>query len=152
MESISKRFSSFVTGTCFLTKSIFSAKDARRTYQRDDAEEKDFITIDTRSYRHATAPSEADSTATSNKRAAPTATARELVKARSTSRHRTGRDLLPYAGYVVGYVYKSSWFPGVPTTLDGGVRLRPTHAHQWRRCLSVTNIRSERAEPCCFAR
>jgi len=24
----------------------------------------------------------------------------------------------------------SSWFPGVPTTLDGGVRLRPTRAHK----------------------
>jgi len=48
---------------CSLTKSIFSAKDARRMLQKDDAEEKDFITVNTRSHQHAIAPSEVDSTA-----------------------------------------------------------------------------------------
>ena len=32
-----------------------------------------------------------------------------------------------------GHVCKTSWFPWVPTTLDGGVRLRPTHAHAIRK-------------------
>ena len=31
-------------------KSIFSAKDARRMHQKDDAEEKDFIAANTRSH------------------------------------------------------------------------------------------------------
>jgi len=39
-----------VTRTCSLTKSIFPAKDARRIHQKDDAEEKDFITTNTRSH------------------------------------------------------------------------------------------------------
>jgi len=46
-------------------KSIFSAKDARRMHQKDDAAEKDFIAANTRSHQHATAPSETDSLATS---------------------------------------------------------------------------------------
>jgi len=97
-----------------LTKSIFSAKDARRIHQKDDAEEKDFITANTRSHRHVTAPSETDLTATNK-------------KARSISRHRTGRET---CCRTPGYVYKSFWFPWVPITLDGGVLLRPTHAHK----------------------
>jgi len=30
----------------------------------------------------------------------------------------------------IAFPTPSSWFPGVPTTLDGGVRLRPTHARK----------------------
>ena len=60
-----------------------------------------------------TAPSEADSTATSKKCAAPAATEQAGTCCRTP-----------------GYAYKSSWFPGVPTTLDGGVHLRLTHAHK----------------------
>jgi len=52
-------------------KSIFSAKDARRNRQKDDAEKKDFIAANTRSHRHATAPSQTDSPATSENLAAP---------------------------------------------------------------------------------
>jgi len=66
--------------------------------------------------RTATAPSEADLTATNKKCAAPAAT-----------------EQVETCWRTPGYVYKSSWFPWVPTTLDGGVRLRPTHAHKIRK-------------------
>ena len=59
-----------------MTKSIFSAKDARRIHQKDDAEEKDFITANTRSHRHCAIRSRFNC---------------YQQKARSTSRHRTGR-------------------------------------------------------------
>jgi len=41
LESILRQFFFFVTWTCSLTNRIFSAKDARRMHQKDDAEEKD---------------------------------------------------------------------------------------------------------------
>ena len=56
-------------------KSIFSAKDARRMHQKDDAEDRDFIAANSRSHRHATAPSAADSVAISQKREKSAATA-----------------------------------------------------------------------------
>jgi len=61
LESVSRRIS-FPPDVLF-DKSIFSAKDARRMHQKH--EEKDFIAANTRSHRHATAPSETDSLATS---------------------------------------------------------------------------------------
>jgi len=33
----------------------------------------------------------------------------------------------------ISFPAPSSWFPGVSTTLDGGVRLHPTHAHKIRK-------------------
>jgi len=48
----------------------------------------------------------------------PLATLPELVMCQALIHHK---NAFPAPG---------SWFPGVPTTLDGGVRLRPTHAHK----------------------
>ena len=47
----------------------------------------------------------------------PLAALPELVMCQAQTHHK------------IAFPAPSSWFPGVPTTLDGGVRLRPTHAH-----------------------
>jgi len=122
-------------------------KDAGRMHQKDDAEEKDFIAADTRSHRHATAPSKADSTATSKKCATFAAT--KPVAKRPAAVHQVmytkGKDVpldhplavLPelvmcqtLIHHKISFPTPSSWFPGVPTTLERGVRLHPTHAHK----------------------
>jgi len=48
----------------------------------------------------------------------PLATLPELVMYQALIHHK------------ISFPAPSSWFPRVPTTLDGGVRLRPTHAHK----------------------
>ena len=131
-------------------KSIFSAKDARRMHQKDDAEEKDFIAANTQSHQHATATSEADSMATSKKCATSATT--EPVDKRPAAMYQVmytkGKDVPldhPVAAlpelvmcqalihHKISFPAPSSWFQGVPTTLNGGVRLGPTHAHKIRK-------------------
>jgi len=64
---IGKRLQTLFLSVLF-DKSIFSAKDAMQMHQKDDTKEKEFIAANTRPHRHAIAPSEADSLATSKKR------------------------------------------------------------------------------------
>ena len=119
-------------------------------HQKDDDEEKHFITANTQPHRHATATSEADSTAISKKRAISAAT--EPVAKRPAAvrqgMYTKGKEVPldhPLAAlpelvmcqalnhHDISFPAPSSWFPGVPKTLDGGVRLGPTHAHKIRQ-------------------